>query len=182
MKQSPFVKFSDQPVWHQQLRSLHSKSLQTPSFLILMLALNSASRLHPVYLTKYIELLLCDWMLCQQAVQHLINKVTMKCICSLFVHNRNHYIFYNLNHTCILFFVLFNYFCFLIVCHWTFPHLVFDSPDSSHLMWNSSQCCNSKDLTLETIFSKNVVSGLCYIILIILFILFFNGTGELDGL
>lgn len=59
-----FVKFSDQPVWHQQPRPPQSKSLQSPSFFILMLALNSASRLHPVYLTKYTELLPCDWMLC----------------------------------------------------------------------------------------------------------------------
>lgn len=82
---------------------------------------------------------------------------------------------------CLIF--LFHYFCFLIVCHWTFPqYLVFDSPDSSYFLGNSSQCCNSKDLTLETIFSENVVSELCYIILIILLILFFNGTGELDGL
>lgn len=38
----------------------------------------------------------------------------------------------------------------------------FDSPDSSDWLEKFLSVPNCKDLTLETVFSENVVSGLCY--------------------
>lgn len=64
--QQQFVKHLIQPVWHQQPRSPHSKSLEPPLFPILVLA----SRLHLIHMPKCPDLL---WLRVAVGLQKQLN-------------------------------------------------------------------------------------------------------------
>ncbi len=139
-----FLKYSDQPVWHQQPFHIqsHLNPLSSPFWCSVW---TSESHLHHIQMPKCIELLPCDWLignLCYKAIEQvylikwpvsvyvsagqwliMINRIHNKTFC---VHNictvYIYYVFIN-TYTCMHIFNT-NMLCLYLHLHFTFSNFV----------------------------------------------------------